>query len=118
VTVQDPSVKCEETLRRRNMTTLTITTADGSTTTYSGDGAGIRAEALVDLVSADQGETHYDLTDDQKQAVESYVEAEGPQEQAAVAWDDMVRDFVISVPALEDLGAFLGGPGSAVTITD
>lgn len=100
------------------MNTLTITTTDGDTTTYSGTGAGIRVEALVDLVSADQGETHYDLTDDQKQAVEAYVEAEGLQEQAAVAWDDAVRDFVISIPALEDLGHFLGGPGSTVTITD
>ena len=100
------------------MITLTITDTDGTITTYSGDGAGIRAEALVNLVSADQGETHYDLTDDQKQAVEAYVEAEGLQEQAAVAWDDMVRDFVITAPTLEDLGTFLGGPGSTVTITD
>lgn len=100
------------------MTTLTITDADGSATTYSGDGAGIRAEALVDLVSADQGETHYDLTETQRRAVESYVASEGLESQAAVAWDDMVRDFVLSVPTLEDLGVFLGGPDSTVTITD
>lgn len=99
------------------MTTLTITDTDGTITTYSGDGAGIRAEALVDLVSAD-GETHYDLTDEQRRAVESYVASRGLQEQAAVAWDDMVRDFVISTPSLEDLGTFLGGPDSTVTITD
>lgn len=100
------------------MITLTITDADGSATTYRGDGAGIRAEALVDLVTVEEGVTTYDLTDDQKQVVESYVEVEGLQEQAAVAWDDMVRDYVISVPSLEDLGRFLGGAGSTVTITD
>lgn len=100
------------------MTTLTITDADGSTTTYTGTGAGIRAEALVDLVTVEGGVTTYDLTDDQQRAVEAYVEAEGLQEQAAVAWDDMVRDFVITAPTLEDLGTFLGGPGSTVTITD
>ena len=100
------------------MTTLTITNTDGSTTTYSGTGAGIRAEALVDLVSADQGVTAYDLTESQRHEVEAYVASEDLQEQAAVAWDDMVRDYVISAPALKDLGHFLGGPGSTVTITD
>lgn len=100
------------------MTTLTITDADGSTTTYTGTGAGIRAEALVDLVTVEEGVTTYDLTDDQKQAVEAYVESEGLEPQVAVAWDDMVRDYVISTRTLEDLGHFLGGPGSTVTITD
>lgn len=99
------------------MITLTITDTDGTITTYSGDGAGIRAEALVDLVSADQGETHYDLTETQRRAVEAYVEAEGLQEQAAVDWDDMVQHY-ISTLSLEDLGHFLGGAGSTVTITD
>lgn len=100
------------------MTTLTITDTAGSTTTYTGTGAGIRAEALVDLVTVEEGVTTYDLTDDQKQAVEAYVESEGLEPQVAVAWDDMVRDYVISAPALKDLGHFLGGPGSTVTITD
>ncbi|AGP30123.1 hypothetical protein [Corynebacterium terpenotabidum] len=100
------------------MITLTITDADGSATTYRGDGAGIRVEALVDLVTVEEGVTTYDLTDDQKQAVESYVEAGGLQEQAAADWDDAVRDFVITTRTLEDLGRFLGGPGSTVTITD
>lgn len=100
------------------MTTLTITTTDGDTTTYTGTGAGIRAEALVDLVTVEEGVTTYALTDDQKQTVESYVEAEGLESQAAADWDDSVRDYVISVPSLEDLGTFLGGPGSTVTITD
>lgn len=99
------------------MITLTITTADGDTTTYTGTGAGIRAEALVDLVTVEEGVTTYDLTDDQKQTVEAYVEAEGLQEQAAVAWDDTVQHY-ISTLSLEDLGHFLGGPGSTVTITD
>lgn len=99
------------------MTTLTITDTDGTITTYTGTGAGIRAEALVDLVTVEEGVTTYDLTDEQRRAVEAYVEAEGLQEQAAVAWNDTVQHY-ISTLSLEDLGHFLGGPGSTVTITD
>lgn len=89
------------------MPTLTITTDDGDTTTYSGTGAGIRAEILMELANTREDA----FTDAQRRVAESSV-------QAAVDWDDTVRDYLLSVPTLEDLGHFLGGPDSIVTITD